>query len=152
MNAKGQAAAEYLIIVAVVVIIVLIIVGVLGGFQGVGTGISEQQSSSYWSGTEIAIQPNYRLSSTSAELTLKNNRQFAVQVQQVSFNGIGTLSSGVVDIGPSSSADVVVNSGATAGCVQGAPFSYNVSIVYSEPASGRNFSVIGTTPLTGTCQ
>lgn len=152
MNAKGQAAAEYLIIIAVVVIIVLIIVGVLGGFQSVGTGVSEQQSASYWSGTEIAILPNYRLSSTSAELTLKNNRQFPVQIQEVTFNGLGTLSSGVVDVEPSSSANVVVNSGATAGCIQGAPFSYNVSIVYAEPASGRNFTVTGTTPLTGTCQ
>ncbi len=152
MLRKGQAATEYLIILAVVVIIALIVVGVLGGFQGLTGGITEQQSATYWAGTEIGIQPNYRLSTSGAELTVKNNRPFTIKVQDVKLGGAGTMGGGAVTLNPGSTADVLVDTGATTGCTKGTYFSYNVTMVYVEPTSGRNFSLVGATPLVGTCQ
>lgn len=149
---KGQAATEYLIILAVVVIIALIVVGVLGGFSGLSGGISQQQSATYWQGAEVGIQPNYRVSTSGAELTVKNNRPFMITINSIKLHGTGSMTPSNLTLAQGASSSVVVDSGVGVGCTAGTPFSYNVTINYSEPSSGRAFGFTGAMPLVGICQ
>ena len=61
MRFRGQAATEYLIILAVVVIIALIVVGVLGAFPALSSGITKQQSEAYWINAEGCLLSHYPL-------------------------------------------------------------------------------------------
>lgn len=149
---RGQAATEYLIILAVVVIIALIVVGVLSGFSRLAGGITEQQSQTYWAGADIGILANYRITTAGAELTLKNNKPFTLRVTDAQIGGKGSLGGENVTLAPSATTNVVVDSGATADCAKGSDFSYNVTISYTEPTSGRDFTFMGDFPLVGRCQ
>ena len=50
MSTRGQAAAEYLILLAVVLVVVLIGVVLLGGIFNTGNAAAESESKSYWGG------------------------------------------------------------------------------------------------------
>ena len=150
MGMRGQAATEYLIILAVVVIIALIVVGVLGAFPAISGTVTRQQSEAYWQNAEIGIMPNYRLSGSIAELTVKNNKGFAVRLTGITFDSQGELSGSSVLLSPGSSVDVRVQG--IAPCTQGQQFSSTVSMMYEDQATGRKFTFTGATQLTGTCQ
>ncbi|VVC01334.1 Uncharacterised protein [uncultured archaeon] len=47
---KGQASAEYLVLLAMALVLMLILVAMLGGFDGSISGINESESSMYWEG------------------------------------------------------------------------------------------------------
>ena len=149
MRFRGQAATEYLIILAVVVIIALIVVGVLGAFPALSSGITKQQSEAYWINAEVGMLSNYRVTGTTADMTLKNNKGFSIEVTGVTFDGQGTLGSPVI-LSPGSQADVSVTGIPT--CTAGQEFSYTVAITYEDSKSGRVFVFTGTTQLVGTCQ
>ena len=149
MRLRGQAATEYLIILAVVVIIALIVVGVLGAFPALSSGVTKQQSEAYWLNAEVGLQANYRVSGTTAELTVKNNKGFTVKINEIQFDAVGAIGSPVL-LSPGSTADVIVTGIPT--CTTGQEFSYTVAIDYEDSASGRLFTFTGTTQLVGTCQ
>jgi uncharacterized protein (UPF0333 family) len=150
MGMRGQAATEYLIILAVVVIIALIVVGVLGAFPAISGTVTRQQSEAYWQNAEIGIMPNYRLSGSTAELTIKNNKGFAIRLTGIKFDSQGSLSGSSILLSPGSSVDVQVQDIAL--CTQGQLFSHTVSIMYEDQVTGRKFTFTGATQITGTCQ
>ncbi len=147
---RAQAATEYLIILAVVVIIALIVVGVLGGFQGLSGGITRQQSEAYWGSiADVGVLPNYKISPAIAELTVKNNRPFAVRIKNVLIDNSGMMAPEMVTIPPGLTANVNVSGHS---CIIGEQYSYNVQIVYIDPSTGRTFTFRGQNPLVGTCE
>ncbi len=147
---RGQAATEYLIILAVVVIIALIVVGVLGGFQGLSGGITRQQSEAYWSSiADVGVLPNYKISPAVAELTVKNNRPFPIKVSNVLIDGSGVISPAGVTIPPGLTTNVNVSGHS---CIIGEQYSYNVQVTYVDPSTGRSFTFRGQNPLVGTCE
>ena len=147
---RGQAATEYLIILAVVVIIALIVVGVLGGFQGLSGGITKQQSEAYWSSiADVGVLPNYKISPAIAELTLKNNRPFAIRVNNILIDNAGTISPAGLTIPPGLTGNVNVSGQS---CIIGEQFSYNLQVIYSDPSTGRVFTFRGQNPLVGACE
>jgi hypothetical protein len=150
LRKKGQAATEYLIILAVVVIIALIVVGVLGGFQGLSGGITRQQSEAYWSSiADVGVLPNYKISPAIAELTIRNNRPFPIKVSSVLIDNTGAISPAGITIPPGLTANVNV-SGHT--CIIQEQYSYNIQIIYVDPSTGRTFTFRGQNPLVGTCE
>ena len=48
---RGQASAEYLVLMAMALVLMLILVALLGGFDGAIGGVSENEASIYWEGT-----------------------------------------------------------------------------------------------------
>ncbi|MDO8339994.1 MAG: hypothetical protein Q7T16_05035 [Candidatus Burarchaeum sp.] len=150
MGMRGQAATEYLIILSVVVIIALIVVGVLGAFPAISGTVTRQQSEAYWQNAEIGIMPNYRLSGSTAELTVKNNKGFAIRLTGIKFDGRGDVAGSAVLLSPGSSVDMMVQGILL--CTAGQQFGHAVSIMYEDQVTGRQFTFTGATQLTGTCQ
>lgn len=145
----GQAATEYLIILAVVVILALIVVAALGGFRGIAGGMTRQQSEVFWSTAEIGIEPNYRVSPAKAELTIKNNRPFTVKVTGIYLDGGGTMTPSSVTLVQGGTANVNVSG---VGCSTGSQYAFKILITYQDPQTARTFSVAPDTPLVGNCQ
>jgi hypothetical protein len=150
LTKRGQAATEYLIILAVVVIIALIVVGVLGGFQGLSGGINRQQSEAYWSSiADVGVLPNYKISPAIAELTIKNNRPFAIKISSVLIDGVGAMSPVGITVPPGLTTNVNVSGHS---CIIQEQYTYNVQIIYIDPSTGRQFTFRGQQPLVGTCE
>ncbi len=148
---KGQAATEYLIILAVVVIIALIVIGVLGGFPGMTRGINERDSAAYWTGADVGIIRYNLPASGNSTLVFRNNKNFQINLMNLTVDGT-TFSLGNASIAPGASlafTNVSVNCGGTTG----SSFSHNIVITYIDPqypSSGYTFT--GEKPLVGTCQ
>lgn len=154
---KGQAATEYLIILAVVVIIALIVIGVMGGFPGITRGISERDSAAYWAGADIGLI-RYSLvvtgSSSDSTLVFRNNKNFQVRMTNISFDGTNTTGFPVEVIAPGASVGVnITSTDLDCGSASaGQSFSRNVVIYYTDPQYGNAYTFTGEKPLVGTCQ
>jgi hypothetical protein len=157
---RGQAAIEYLIILAVVVIIALIVIGVIGGFPGMTRGISERDSAAYWAGADVGIT-RYSLSSTPGLLIdvviIRNNRLFSINVTSISLDGgttnmlnSTTQTAGIL-LAPGSAAQVFLNIAASP-CTATQSYSKNVVISYKDSTYGTAYNFTGEKPLVGTCQ
>jgi len=173
---KGQAAVEYLIILAVVIIIALVVVGVLGGFPSLTRGVNEKESALYWQGAEIAIQKYYFTAATpltgaNSTLTLRNNKNFDVSLDLIGglqmTKGDGTFinvtmacktdsdcTGSPVSLSPGDSKSFVINytNWITEFCInKGDSFSRKVNFYYRD-TDGNPYSFVGTMPLVSTCQ
>jgi len=157
---RGQAAIEYLIILAVVVIIALIVIGVIGGFPGMTRGISERDSAAYWAGADVGITRYYvngSADAVSSQLVIRNNRLFTVNVTSITFEGGSNLiNASSEDTGflvtPGSAVLVVANFTGGSACTKGQSFSKNVVILYKDATYGVAYTFTGEKPLVGTCQ
>ena len=147
---KGQAATEYLIILAVVVIIALIVIGVLGGFPGMTRGISDRDSASYWSGADIGITRYNIPASGNSTVVFRNNKNFQVQIVNMTM-GSTNFNLGNTTIAPGASV-AFSNVSVTCGGATGTGFSQNVVITYKDPQYGNIYTFTGEKPLVGTCQ
>jgi hypothetical protein len=147
---RGQAAIEYLIILAVVVIIALIVIGVIGGFPGMTRGISERDSAAYWASADIGITRYYLSNGTTAsQLVLRNNRLFAVNVSTITFDGSSVFAT-ATQLSPGSSTSVNLTA---AGCVTvGQSVTHSVVITYKDATYGVTYTFTGEKSLVGTCQ
>jgi len=147
---KGQAAIEYLIILAVVVIIALIVIGVIGGFPGMTRGVSERDSAAYWAGADIGIT-RYYLSNftTTSQLVLRNNRLFSINVTAITFDGSSVFATST-PLSPGSS--TAVNLTAASCATAGQTVTKNVVITYKDATYGVTYTFTGEKPLVGTCQ
>jgi len=147
---RGQAAIEYLIILAVVVIIALIVIGVIGGFPGMTRGVSERDSAAYWAGADIGIT-RYYLSNgtTTSQLVLRNNRLFQVNVSTITFDGSSVFAT-ATPLAPGSSTSVNLTAAACA--TSGQTSTHNVVITYKDATYGVTYTFTGEKPLVGTCQ
>ena len=155
---RGQAAIEYLIILAVVVIIALIVIGVIGGFPGMTRGISERDSASYWAAADVGIT-RYFVSNgtpTGGLLVLRNNRLFSVNITNITMSGSFVNSSRaaipvIVQLAPGSSVNIKINT-TQPGCVAGQSYSWTTVINYTDSVYGNAYTFTGEKPLVGTCQ
>jgi len=173
---KGQAAVEYLIILAVVIIIALVVVGVLGGFPSLTRGVNEKESALYWQGSEIAIQKFYFTSNTAANmsnLVLRNNKNFDIrlnlQAGALQMTDAGAQFQNVTlycktdsdctgnstSLSPGDAKNFKFDIGAgtlISGCLsKGDTFSRKVTLNYQD-AEGNAYTFVGTMALVATCQ
>ncbi len=148
---RGQAAIEYLIILAVVVIIALIVIGVIGGFPGMTRGVSERDSASYWAGADVGIT-RYFISTTAGTsmLVIRNNRLFAVNVTKVWMSGTNVMTGTSLPLAPGSSSNLSLTS--VPSCTSGNSYSMTTVITYVDSVYGQTYNFSGEKPLVGTCQ
>jgi len=146
---KGQAATEYLIILAVVVIIALIVIGVMGGFPGMTQGISERESASYWASGDVGII-KYSFSEDGANnlIVIRNNKAFPIRLNNVNVDGTDVLPRTYI-VAPGSTRNFTFD--AVNCTTQGTTYSYNVNIIYSDPQYSTTYNFTGEKPLVGTC-
>ncbi len=161
---RGQAAIEYLIILAVVVIIALIVIGVIGGFPGMTRGVSERDSAAYWAGADIGVV-RYFVSNGSAQygsmLVVRNNRLFAVNVTNITLGGtvvyplnpsLAPTGTGI-QLAPGSSSNMTINTTTLSQtCTPGLSYSLTTVISYTDAVYGQIYKFTGEKPLVGTCQ
>jgi len=149
---RGQAAIEYLIILAVVVIIALIVIGVIGGFPGMTRGVSERDSAAYWAGADVGIT-RYYISKTAAatQLIIRNNRLFQINLTNISFDAANTINytTGIL-ISPGSAVSVNMTDAACSNA--GDSISKAVVVTYKDATYGATYVFTGEKPLVGTCQ
>ena len=151
MNIRAQGATEYLIILAVIIVIALVVVGVMGWFPGLGSGINEQQSKTYWqSASPFAIQ-DWKLTGTAteAELVMQNMTPDKLEIEEVHIDGTDMDLTADVNF----SAGERKNAGAfTVGkaCTTAQNYSFDVKIEYSTE-DGLRKTQTGTKPIVGTC-
>ncbi|MCX6775794.1 MAG: hypothetical protein NT130_03035, partial [Candidatus Micrarchaeota archaeon] len=156
----GQAAIEYLIILAVVVIIALIVIGVIGGFPGMTRGVSERDSAAYWAGADVGITRYYVKGTgdaVSSQLVIRNNRLFTINLTSITFDAGANLVNGTSIasgflISPGSAVLVVLNFTPGAPCSSTQSFSKNAVILYKDATYGVAYTFTGEKPLVGTCQ
>ncbi len=149
MGKRGQGATEYLIILAVVIIIVLIVIGVLGGIPGIGKSSNKQASEAYWESTDVGISGYYLTAATdSLVLSLRNNLDSSIRVQNVSIDGTINGSS-TMTLVPGATGETSVSKACT---TAGDPFEFSpVIIQYSDLSTGANYTFTGTVSLVGEC-
>jgi hypothetical protein len=156
---RGQAAIEYLIILAVVVIIALIVIGVIGGFPGMTRGVSERDSAAYWAGADVGVTRYFVSTTTScggqscSQIVVRNNRLFAVNLTQITLDGSMVNYSTGVNIAPGSTYVLNLTSNGTCGSgTSGMSYSKNVVVTYKDATYGTTYTFTGEKPLVGTCQ
>ena len=148
---RGQASTEYLIILAVVIVVALVVVGILGWFPGLGGGIRESASQSYWkSATPFSIS-EYRVTAAgNVTLTMQNVLEQSVSVTLISFNNLNTTFSPAIDFGSGDKRVVQFNLTQKSCPKIGDSFSYTVRITYDTENIPGN-QQIGDKPLVGKC-
>jgi hypothetical protein len=153
---RGQAAIEYLIILAVVVIIALIVIGVIGGFPGMTRGVSASSSASYWSTADIGITRYYIKGATEnfSQFVVRNNKVFSVNLTGIGINGAAAnalnYTTGVV-LAPGSS--TLVNlTGSSVLCTATLSYSLTVNMSYTDATYGTPYTFTGDMPMVGVCQ
>jgi len=148
---RGQAAIEYLIILAVVVIIALIVIGVIGGFPGMTRGVSERDSAAYWAGADIGITRYFvTVTGSTSQLVIRNNRLFQVNVTTVYLDGSQVFAT-ATPLAPGSSTSITLTTNSSCP-VASQTFSHNVIITYKDATYGVTYNFTGEKPLVGTCQ
>lgn len=147
---KGQAATEYLIILAVVVIIALIVVGVMGGFPGMTQGVSQKDSAAYWATADVGIIQYSISNNTNNLIVLRNNKMYTVRVDTVFVNGTNLLASPVT-MAPGASSNFSWASGTFSCVTTGSTYSYKVNIGYTDPQYSTAYNITGEKPLVGHC-
>ncbi|MCX6776147.1 MAG: class III signal peptide-containing protein [Candidatus Micrarchaeota archaeon] len=144
---RGQAAIEYLIILAVVVIIALIVIGAIGGFPGRTRGISERESAAYWAAADIGITRYFVSAFSENWFVIKNNRLFTVNITSITIGG--EVFSTPFTLAPGSSTSI---SPYTPVCTVEETYSWNTVITYKDATYGNTYTFTGEKPLVGTCQ
>ena len=143
---KAQTATEYLVILAVVIVIALVAVGVLGGIPGVGKSADSRAEQAYWSGTKIGITGWAVDEAGNITLGIKNNEQRTVQVSSISVDGQEVLSTDtVLNIGAKRTITGLLSSVGN----ENDPYSYNVSITYSDVETNTTYVIQGTEKISG---
>jgi len=153
-NKRGQAAVEYLIILAVVIIIALVVVGVLGGFPSLTQGVSERGSAAYWQGADISLV-RYAATGTTVSGVIRNGKSFTIRNVVVTLFGTNatatTAYAGTLAPGSSTSSLVTLGTLPTA-CTAGTPFSVApVTFQYTDAQYSTVYTFTGANPIAGTC-
>ncbi|NYZ76458.1 hypothetical protein H0N98_04365 [Candidatus Micrarchaeota archaeon] len=147
---KGQSWAEYITVLAVTVIMAGIAMYMAGAFMGNNRQISEKDSASYWFSADVGIT-RYYVNSSAAQLLIKNNKNFKINVTNISSTGVSILlapdGANSVVLEPGQSVQVTVP-GLT--CLTGA-YSLPLVITYADVNYGAKYTVYGEKPLIGQC-
>lgn len=157
MKGLSQSLMEYILLLAIVLILGAVIYVVLTSAGIIEFGVikstSRAQSEAYWIAQDVGIQPNYRISSMGiAELTLKNNKQFRIEILGVTLNEKGASAPALLALGRGETAELNVTGFDR--CPAGQVYGYRVSIKYRDIGSNRTFTVSGgsANPLVGNCE
>jgi len=146
---RGQAATEYLIILAVVIIIAIIVIGVIGGFPGMTQGISERESASYWASAHIGlIRYTFSQDGENNMMLVRNNNPFMVTVEHIFVDGTDIVPQPYT-IAPGTTQNFTFTS---FNCSVEGTYSYTVRVVYSDPQYNTVYSFHGEKNLVGRCQ
>jgi len=146
---KGQAWAEYIIILSVVVIIAGVAMYIAGAFPGTSRQVEERDSAAYWLTADVGII-RYNVNSSTAQLVIKNNRNFKITVTNITSRGVGVLvadGGGSVTIEPGRTAQVNV---VGLGCSLN-QYSLPLTVSYIDVKYGTEYSIYGEKPLVGSC-
>jgi len=154
----GQAAVEYLIILAVVIIIALVVVGVLGGFPTLATGVTEKDSLAYWQTADIGIEKPLLRSYGAGSLTIRNNKPFSVTFVNMTYaNATNVMNATSKTLSPGQTSTVVAQNGTyNNACGLAAvqdSYAVEITIFYSDASdSTRVYKFVGAKNLVGKCQ
>ncbi|QLJ52347.1 MAG: hypothetical protein Sv326_0172 [Candidatus Fermentimicrarchaeum limneticum] len=149
MPSRGQAWAEYIIVLAVVVIMAGVAMYLAGGFAGGSGQIEERESAAYWLSADVAII-RYYLNSSMAQLVIKNNRNFKIRVDNITWNDHGELVAGggsSVILEPGQNAQVNV----TGLNCSSSTYRMQLLVRYTDTLYGTTYSFYGEKPLVGQC-
>jgi len=149
--ANGQAAMEYLVLLAIILVVALIGIVILGGFAEGGGNAMETSSKAYWSGSAIpfGIEQWAQINDT-LYITLVNKRPERYILRSISLSGdVKTLGVGWT-VGPNARKNISI-SGLTQ-CDRAAYdyFSYDMIFNYTT-TNGVDRLQIGAKPLEGSC-
>jgi len=148
MNSKGQGATEYLIILAVIIVIALVVVGVMGWFPGLGSGINEQQSRSYWKSTSPLALTDWKITSSNSTFTVQNTSNDKITLKDITVDGVAL---GITDVNLNAGASTTPAASANKTCTSGQTYSYDVTISYDVVGGISNKTLTGAKPIVGTC-
>jgi hypothetical protein len=157
LGRKGQAAVEYLVILAVVIIIALVVIGVLGGFPLLSRGVSERESAAYWQGSDVAF-PRYIGNATGVFASVRNNRNFNIRGLNITAFGTSTavtfVFNGTLSPGEASTNLRFLGTLPAGQCAtSGETFSVSpVTIKFLDAQFGTVYTFTGAESLVGTCQ
>jgi len=148
MPSRGQAWAEYIIVLAVVVIMAGIAMYLAGGFAGGSGQIEERESAAYWLSADVGIT-RYYVNSSMAQLVVQNNRNFKIRVDSITWNGHGELvaEGGSVILEPGQTAQVNV----TGLNCSSSTYRMQLLVRYTDITYGTAYSLYGEKPLVGQC-
>lgn len=147
---KAQAATEYLIVLAVVIIIALIVIGVMGGIPGIGAGARGRASAAYWGSADVAIPSYANSASGGITLNLKNNMRNTITITALTIDGDAPASGLPLTLAAGGTGSLSITP--TTACTAGQAFSSDVSITYTDSATGASYTFTGDgTKLEGTC-
>lgn len=153
-KSKAQASVEYLIILAVVIIIALVVVGVLGGFPQLTSGVSQQESASYWITGDIAVT-RYIQNTSGTFIFLRNNRPFKVTFALMYLGALTNNTSITSTLSPGGETSSAMTFAHSLGnnkhnCSGGGQFSQELTIGYFDDKNGF-YNFTGAKKLVGTC-
>ncbi|MEM3362469.1 MAG: hypothetical protein QXV64_01025 [Candidatus Anstonellaceae archaeon] len=146
---RGQAAAEYLILIAIVLIISLIGIVLLSGFSDSSATAMESESKTYWSSTRPFAIVEWVQSNSTLYLKIKNTDTKRLILKSLKAgNFSASLGSGWT-FGPGAEKTISIS-----GLTQCSPnydyFSYNI-VLYYDSAEISNLSQVGVRPIAGRC-
>ncbi len=147
----GRGIMEYLIILAVIVVVALAVTGILGFFPGLGTGVEEQQSRSYWQNALPLSIVDWRFSSVPAEavFSIQNRAAETIRVTEITIDGVPM---GVFDADIALGAIAAIKGVEGKACVSGRNYEYRVVIEYSIVGGAGGKTQTGAKPVVGKCQ
>ncbi|MEW6295671.1 MAG: hypothetical protein AB1467_05265 [Candidatus Diapherotrites archaeon] len=147
LNFKAQGTTEYLIILAVVIVIALVVVGIMGWVPGLGGGISEQQSKTYWAAAAPWSITDWKVGSTAQSIVLQNMTSGRMELKEIS---LGETALTIPDQNVAGGSTWTANGSAALTCASSSRYSFDVVITYDSPGiAGKTQK--GDKPLIGIC-
>ena len=150
MLSRGQAWAEYIIILAVVIIMAGVAMYTAGAFAGSTKHVEERDSAAYWLTADVGIT-RYYVNSSLSQFVIKNNKNYRIILTSITSSGSGTL------IAPGGASNITLEPGQTVQVnVSGlncssSQYSFPLDITYADAKYGVIYSFQGEKPLVGSC-
>ena len=154
----GQAAVEYLIILAVVIIIALVVVGVLGGFPTLTAGVTEKDSLAYWQTADVSIEKPLIRAGGGGSLTIRNNKPFSITFMNMTATnttGVTVMNTTQKTLSPGQTVSLGINAthSPCAALANQDSYSNEFTIMYTDSTDAtRVYKFVGAKNLVGKCQ
>lgn len=146
---RAQVSTEYIVILAVVLVLALTIVYLLGQTTGTDITVSETQSQVYWSSQRPISIVNYRASSYTLTLEIRNRDTQQITITDIDGTGLSTWWYSPIRLARGETRTTPVS--LTSSCTSRRLFEYtNITFTYNK-GSLTGLKQVGTIPLTGTC-
>ncbi|MFT4326631.1 MAG: DUF1566 domain-containing protein [Candidatus Woesearchaeota archaeon] len=144
---KSQTATEYLIILAVVIVIALVVASLLGGFPGIGGGVSENAARTRLRTLEIGINA-YAMTSRATMFRMQNNNAFPIQIDTMTIEGKKcSLYPNRQRLDPGQEREIICFG--VVGNERGARFSKQFTITFTDLRTNALYTLDQETPIVG---